>query len=94
MTLPANLVPNRDLDTGRRVTPGGYRLTDDTYARLLAKVTKDSTRVIREALKHDILDYYSDPDSPISTRRDATKWAQVQHHLEALRALRVDPVNP
>ena len=94
VTLPANLVPNRDLDTGRRVTPGGYRLTDDTYARLLAKVTKDSTRVIREALKHDILDYYSDPDSPISTRRDATKWAQVQHHLEALRALRVDPVNP
>ena len=26
---------NRDLDTGAKVRPGGYRLTDQTYANLL-----------------------------------------------------------
>lgn len=27
----SDLVPNRDLDTGTPVIPGGYRLTDETY---------------------------------------------------------------
>ena len=31
---------NRDLDTGAFVKPGGYPLTDQTYAKLLAMITK------------------------------------------------------
>lgn len=31
--------PNRDLDTGREVQPGAYRLTDATYQRLLERLT-------------------------------------------------------
>jgi hypothetical protein len=70
VTLPVSLAPNRDLDTRQRVVPGGYLLTDQTYVKLLARVTKDPTRPVPEGLKQDILKYYADPDAPISTKRD------------------------
>jgi len=37
---PQHPLPNRDLDTGKVVQPGGYPLTDDTYADLLHKLTR------------------------------------------------------
>ncbi|HKD08572.1 MAG TPA: zinc dependent phospholipase C family protein [Bryobacteraceae bacterium] len=90
VTLPASLVPNRDLDTGQRVVPGGYPLTDATYARLLARVTRDPAQAIPEGLKQDIAHYYADPDAPISTKRDAKKWAELERQLEILTAMPVD----
>ena len=87
LTLPASLVPNRDLDTGKRVVPGGYRLTDETYVKLLAGVTKDPTRPVPEGLKQDILDYYADADAPISTKRDHKKWAQAQKQVQVLTGM-------
>ena len=44
----------RDLDTGAVVKPGGYPLTDKTYAKLLAELTKHPARPIPVQLKHDI----------------------------------------
>jgi hypothetical protein len=79
-----NLVPNRDLDTGARVLPGGYRLTDETYAQLLAKVTSDPAKPVPQGLKRDILDYYADPDAPISTKKNSKHWAKVQQQLQLL----------
>jgi hypothetical protein len=87
LTLSASLVPNRDLDTGKRVVPGGYVLTDQTYAKLLAKLIKDPSRPMPEALRHDILDYYADDNAPISTKKDKEKWAQLQKHLVVLMSM-------
>jgi hypothetical protein len=81
----AAVLPDRDLDTGARVRPGGYPLTDKTYAKLLAKITKNPARPIPTGLKQNIFSYYADPSAPISTRRDAKKWAAVQQQLETLR---------
>ena len=91
VTLPAILVPNRDLDTGQRVVPGGYPLTDQTYAKLLARVTKDPTRPVPEGLRRDILDYYADEDAPISTKRDRKKWVQVQNQRRVLMGTPTKP---
>ena len=38
------LVPNRDLDTGNRVSPGEYALTDKTYDALLRKLAAREVR--------------------------------------------------
>lgn len=96
VTLPVSLAPNRDLDTGQRVVPGGYLLTDQTYVKLLARVTKDPTRPVPEGLKQDILKYYADPDAPISTKRDTKTWAQVQMQLQVLTSMptQLDSVLP
>jgi len=96
LTLPASLVPNRDLDTGKRVVPGGYPLTDQTYAKLLTRVTKDPTKPVPEGLRSDILDYYGDENAAISTKRDHEKWAQVQKQIKVLISMptKTDPGLP
>jgi hypothetical protein len=81
-------ISNRDLDTGATVKPGGYPLTDKTYARLLAELTQKPTRPIPIQLKHDIQDYYADPLAPITTKKNPTQWAAVQSNLKILETMK------
>ena len=89
-------ISNRDLDTGANVKPGGYPLTDKTYARLLAELAKRPTRPIPIQLKHDIQAYYADPLAPITTKKNATQWAAVQANLKTLETMKtlgeMDPI--
>jgi hypothetical protein len=81
-------LPNRDLDTGAKVRPGGYRLTDDTYAELLDLITRNrSPHPVPVALQQDITEYYADPSAPIVTKNNPRKWAQVQAELKLLQAM-------
>jgi hypothetical protein len=81
---PSHPLPNRDLDTGRVVKPGGYSLTDSTYAELLNMLTRQPAVPIPPGIKADIQAYYANPDAPITTKKDPQKWAQVQADLETL----------
>lgn len=83
----ASSVPNLDLDTGARVKPGGYRLTDETYARLLTVLTRHPTQAVPAGLKQNIDDYYADPAAPISTKKNQKKWAQLQAQLKLLQTM-------
>ncbi|WP_433982958.1 hypothetical protein RBB78_14105 [Tunturiibacter empetritectus] len=89
-------ISNRDLDTGDIIRPGGYRLADETYAKLLAMITKKPDNVVPFQLKHDLIAYYADPKSPIETKKDPTKWAAVQANLQTLATMKtigeLDPV--
>ena len=86
---PHQTLPNRDLDTGMRVRPGGYRLTDKTYAKLLHRLVADPHHTIPPGLKTDIQNYYADPNAPIYTRKNAKDWAQVQADLQVLQTMPV-----
>ena len=83
--------PNRDLDTGQKVRPGGYRLTDDTYARLLDRLTKDPATRIPVGLQEDVLAYYADPNAPIATRKNPKQWERVQTELAQLQTMSTVP---
>jgi hypothetical protein len=87
---PTRTLPNRDLDSGAKVQPGAYRLTDDTYAKLLDKLVADPHHTVPPGLKSDIVDYYADPQAPIYTKKNPQKWARVQTDLQTLRSM---PVN-
>ncbi len=80
-------LPNRDLDTGEKVRPGGYRLTDETYAKLLEAITKQASDKLPAGLKQAVLEYYADPAAPLSTKKDSKKWAQVQEELIVLKRM-------
>jgi hypothetical protein len=84
---PRHPLPNRDLDTGRVVQPGGYSLTDQTYAGLLHLLTRQPTLPIPPGIKEDIQAYYADPALPITTKNDPAQWAQVQADLATLVAM-------
>jgi hypothetical protein len=80
-------LPNRDLDTGRVVQPGGYSLTDSTFAQLLHRLTRSPAQPIPPGVKEDIQAYYADPASPIATKKYPSEWAQVQADLATLAAM-------
>lgn len=78
---------NRDLDTGLPVKPGGYPLTDVTYATLLDRLTRDPRQAIPPGIKEDVEAYYSDANAPIATKKDAQAWEKVQDELKTLAAM-------
>jgi hypothetical protein len=80
-------LPNRDLDTGRIVQPGGYPLTDSTYADLLHRITSRPDQPIPPGIKQDIEAYYADPSLPITTKKDPEVWNQVQADLAILEKM-------
>ncbi|HUN86562.1 MAG TPA: zinc dependent phospholipase C family protein [Terracidiphilus sp.] len=84
---PLHPLPNRDLDTGRVVQPGGYSLTDSTYAKLLHRLTRNPRQPIPPGIKENIQAFYADPSLPITTKKDPEKWKQVQADLVTLAAI-------
>lgn len=88
---PRHPLPNRDLDTGHVVQPGGYSLTDSTFAALLHRLTRNPRQPVPPGIVRDIQAYYADPDAPITTKRDPRRWAEVQADLKTLATM---PTNP
>jgi hypothetical protein len=88
---PRHPLPNRDLDTGNVVQPGGYSLTDETYADLLHTLTSQPSVPIPAGIKEDIETYYSNLDAPITTRKDPDRWKKVLADLETLKGMPTSP---
>jgi hypothetical protein len=86
--IPLRL-PNRDLDTGEWTKPGAYALTDQTYAELLHVITSKPDRLVPPGLQRDILNYYADPNAPITTKRNRRRWEQVQQELGVLKQIKL-----
>ena len=91
---PRHPLVNRDLDTGNPVKPAGYRLTDDTYAMLLRRLTATPAVAIPPGIKSDILAYYADPSLPFATKNKPEAWAAVQKNLVTLATMptSTDPI--
>lgn len=77
---------NLDLDTGERIRPGTYKLADKTYAKLLDRLTsKNPYRRTPSELRQNVLDFYSNPDAPIATKKHRRQWKKVQKELAILK---------
>src|SRR6202165_3813400 len=55
---------NRDLDTGKPVSPGEYLLTDRTYDKLLAKLAEKKFDGVPTELRADIVSFYAQMKTP------------------------------
>ncbi|MGB7599816.1 MAG: zinc dependent phospholipase C family protein [Candidatus Sulfotelmatobacter sp.] len=64
------VLANLDLDTGNRVKLGDYALADETYARLLARITSKPSRVIPDNLKQNIVAYYAGANATVVTPQE------------------------
>jgi hypothetical protein len=84
---PQHPLPNRDLDTGHVVQPGGYPLTDQTYAALLHRLTSTPQQPVPPGIVEDIKAYYANPDAPITTKKKPKQWKQVMEDLQTLATL-------
>jgi hypothetical protein len=76
-------LPNDNLDTGGITGPADYRLTDETYAKLLDKT---NGKPISQPLRLNILAYYADPDKEFATKKNPDAWQKVLDQLSSLKA--------
>jgi hypothetical protein len=79
------VLPNRDLDTGKATSAGEYSLTDDTYAKLLSRLTGDKFDLTTTDLQANILLFYSDLSAPFDTKKNDNQWQNVLKSLDQLK---------
>jgi Zinc dependent phospholipase C len=76
-----------DFDTGRPTTPGEYRLTDETYAKLLDKLAKAKFADLKPDVRQNILAFYQNASAPNFTKKKRDKWNKVQQELDQLKTV-------
>jgi hypothetical protein len=81
------VLPNDNFDTGGITGPGQYRLNDEAQAELLGDLAKQNFTGVSPELRAELLEFYSHPDAPYTTKRDPKEWAKVQAHLLQLKGL-------
>jgi hypothetical protein len=57
-------ISNRDLDTGKPVSPGEYLLTDRTYDKLLVKLAEKKFDGVSPELRENIVSFYAQMKTP------------------------------
>ena len=86
------LLPNCDFDSGKTTKPAEYALTDDTYAKLLARLSERKFDRTSPELRANILDFYSDLSAPIDTKKDQDDWKSVLSELDQLKSMPPIPI--
>jgi hypothetical protein len=77
---------NKDFDTGQPTRAGEYKLADETYAKLVIKLSDKSFEFMTAELRQDILVFFGDLNAPIVTKRDKGDWKKALSALEKLKA--------
>ena len=81
-------LPNFDLDTGKPIELGDYKLTDKTYAALLKRLTSKPDRIIPKDLKQNILDYYADIEATTPAAKQIATQLDVLNGMKTVGGLK------
>jgi hypothetical protein len=85
------LLPNCDFDTGNETRAAEYSLTDETYAKLLGRLSDRKFDRTTVELRENILRFYSDLSAPIETKKDEAHWQAVLTGLDQLKSVAPAP---
>src|SRR6202790_3375172 len=85
------LFPNCDLDSGNVTKAAEYSLADNTYAKLLARLSRRKFDQTTVDLRDNILQFYSDLSAPIETKKDKVRWQSVLTSLDQLKSVTSEP---
>ena len=80
------VLANCDFDTGEPTKAAEYSLTDETYAKLLARLSDRKFDRTSPELRANILAFYSDLSAAIETKKDNVRWQSVLRSLDQLKA--------
>jgi hypothetical protein len=61
-------------------------MNDNAHAELLGKLADRKFAGVSPELRDELLHFYSEPDAPYATKRDAKAWAAVQLELAQLKS--------
>src|SRR3984893_4474471 len=85
------VLPNCDFDSGKATKPAEYALTDDTYAKLLVRLSERKFDLTSPELRANVLGFYSDLSVPIETKKDQVRWQSVLSALDQLKSVTLVP---
>jgi len=85
------VLPNCDFDTGQPTNAAEYSLTDNTYAKLLSRLSERKFDLTSPELRDNILQFYSDLSVSIETKKDQDDWKNVLTGLQELKAMTTTP---
>jgi uncharacterized protein (DUF433 family) len=78
-------LPNRDFDTGKPTVAAEYTLADQSYAKLLGRLSQTHFAQTSPELRDNILSFYSDLSLPLETKKDPLRWQSVLSSLDQLK---------
>jgi hypothetical protein len=61
-------------------------MNDEAHARLLGMLAERKFAGASPGVREELLHFFSEPDAPYATKRNAKAWAKVQMQLEQLKA--------
>jgi len=77
---------NLNFDTGKPTGPAQYTLTDETYAKILDQLAQNKFSTVTPDMRAEIIDFYSNLDLPIETKKNKDDWKKVLTQLDQLKA--------
>ena len=84
---------NNNFDVGVPTPPGKYHMNDDAHAQLLDKLAQKNFAEVSPDLRAELLDFFADPNSLNSARRNPKLWSKVEADLRQLKEMPAKPVN-
>jgi Zinc dependent phospholipase C len=79
------VLPNCDFDSGNPTKAAEYSLTDESYAKLLGRLSDRKFNLTSPELRANILQFYSDLSAPIETKKSQARWQSVLTSLDQLK---------
>jgi len=84
-------LPDCDLDSGDPTRAAEYSLADESYAKLLARLSASNFAGTSPQLRDNILAFYADLSLPIETRKNPARWQTVLTDLSLLKSTQLAP---
>jgi hypothetical protein len=82
---------NKDFDTGKQTRQGEYGLTDEAYGKLLDKLASAKFADASPELRHNILEFYQDPNAPGLNKKKPEERNKTLRNIEELKAMNPGP---
>jgi len=77
---------NVNMDLGEPATAGKYKLSDETYAKLVDRLAESNFAGVPSELRRDILAFYNGGEVEILTKVKKKKLAKLRQQLEVLKS--------
>ena len=74
-------LPNDNFDTGTVPGPGIYRLNDETHAKLLDVLAKESFSGASPQIRAELLEFFGHPDAAYVSKRKPKDWQEFRPSL-------------
>jgi len=80
-------LPNVNCDTAKEPRTGEYALSDDAFAKLLAKLSEKDLKQVSRPLRETILSFYAKLDVSKLTKKERKRLRPTLEQLDRLRAI-------